>query len=52
MATLDMLGTAVIFVVVAKIYRPKEYLYEGEGDSGDEDGAAGDAIPVVDPHGG
>jgi POT family proton-dependent oligopeptide transporter len=48
-----MLGTAVIFVVVAKIYRPKEYLYEGEeSDGGDEDGAAGNVIPVADPHGG
>ena len=44
-----MLGTAVVFLVVAKLYRPKEYLYDGEGES-NEDEVPVD--PVVDAHGG
>ena len=53
MFTWLMLATAVIFVVVAKFYRPKEYLYEGEGDDeGDAEGSD-DVLPsVVDAHGG
>jgi hypothetical protein len=39
----------VVFVVVAKIYRPKEYLYEGDKGSTDDEGAT---MPVADPHGG
>ena len=40
-----MFGTAVVFVVVAKLYRPKEYLYEGEADGPPVE-------PVADAHGG